>query len=262
LGAINALLFKALWIKLHYLQSALIFLARYSFDGEIEELKTNAKKLLMTTCCIFDLDGVIVDTAKYHYLAWKRLANSLGFDFTEADNEHLKGVSRVESLKLILKLGSMELDPAAFNAALVSKNGWYLEYIHKIGPEEILPGVSEFLAFVRAKGLKTALGSASKNAVLILERIALLDQFDAIVDGNKVSNAKPDPEVFLNAAREVGVEPADCIVFEDAVAGVQAALNANMRVVGIGVENVLGDAHLVIPNFLNTTIDELIARIA
>lgn len=213
-------------------------------------------------CCIFDLDGVIVDTAKYHYLAWKRLANSLGFDFTEADNEHLKGVSRVESLKLILKLGTVTLDQAAFDAALVNKNGWYLEYIHKIGPEEILPGVSEFLTDVRAKGIKTALGSASKNAVLILERINLLDQFDAIVDGNKVANAKPDPEVFLNAAREIGVAPADCIVFEDAVAGVQAALNANMKVIGIGVGTVLAHADLVIANFQHTTIDELVAKIS
>lgn len=213
-------------------------------------------------CCIFDLDGVIVDTAKYHYLAWKRLANSLGFDFTEEDNEHLKGVSRIESLKLIVKLGAVELDQAAFDAALVNKNGWYLDYINKIGPEEILPGVSEFLTAVRAQGIKTALGSASKNAVLILERIALLDQFDAIVDGNKVANAKPDPEVFLNAAREIGVDPAVCIVFEDAVAGVQAALNANMKVIGIGTGSVLNHANLVIPNFQNTTLDSLIARIA
>lgn len=215
----------------------------------------------MTTCCIFDLDGVIVDTAKYHYLAWKRLANSLGFDFSEADNEHLKGVSRIESLKIILKLGAVELDQAAFDAALADKNGWYLEYINQIGPEEILPGVSEFLSKVRASGIQTALGSASKNAVLILERIALLDQFDVIVDGNKVANAKPDPEVFLNAARELGVEPSACIVFEDAVAGVQAALNAKMRVVGIGVPEVLTQAHLVIPGFQDTTIEELIARI-
>lgn len=215
----------------------------------------------MITCCIFDLDGVIVDTAKYHYLAWKRLANSLGFDFTEEDNEHLKGVSRIESLKLILKLGSRELDPVAFDAALVDKNNWYLDDINKIGPEEILPGVSEFLNVIRAQGIKTALGSASKNAILILERIGLLDQFDAIVDGNKVSNAKPDPEVFLNAAREVGVAPENCVVFEDAVAGVQAALNAKMKCVGIGSETALGHAHLVIPNFSNVAFADLIQKI-
>ena len=217
--------------------------------------------MTMIKCCIFDLDGVIVDTAKYHYLAWKRLANSLGFDFTEEDNEHLKGVSRIESLKLILKLGSVELDAAAFDAALVNKNAWYLEDINKIGAEEILPGVSEFLTAVRAKGIKTALGSASKNAVLILQRIGLLDQFDAIVDGNKVANAKPDPEVFLNAAREVNVDPVNCLVFEDAVAGVQAALNAKMKCIGVGEPEVLGHANWVIPNFQNITLDELIAKI-
>ena len=229
-------------------------------DPAFVSIESTAKPVIQ--CCIFDLDGVIVDTAKYHYLAWKRLANSLGFDFTEEDNEHLKGVSRVESLKLILNLGSVALDAAAFDAALADKNGWYLEYINKIGPEEILPGVSEFLTDVRAKGMKTALGSASKNALLILERIKLLDQFDVIVDGNKVSNAKPDPEVFLNAAREIGVTPADCIVFEDAVAGVQAALNADMRVIGIGLDTVLQHADLVIANFQHTTIDELVEKIS
>ncbi|MES2049103.1 MAG: beta-phosphoglucomutase [Pseudomonadota bacterium] len=229
-------------------------------DQTSVSIESAAKPVIQ--CCIFDLDGVIVDTAKYHYLAWKRLANSLGFDFTEEDNEHLKGVSRVESLKLILSIGAVELDQADFDAALLNKNGWYLEYINKIGPEEILPGVSEFLADVRAKGIKTALGSASKNAQLILERIQLLDQFDAIIDGNKVANAKPDPEVFLNAARELGVTAADCIVFEDAVAGVQAAINANMKVIGIGVDTVLQQANLVIANFQDTTIDTLVAKIS
>ena len=215
----------------------------------------------MTQSFIFDLDGVIVDTAKYHYLAWKRLANSFGFDFTQEDNEHLKGVSRVESLKLILKLGDMELDQARFETALTDKNGWYLEYIHKITPEEILPGVTAFLTETRARGIKTALGSASKNAVLILERIGLLNQFDVIVDGNKVANAKPDPEVFLTAARELGVSADQVVVFEDAVAGVQAALNAHMKVVGIGVADVLGHADLVIPGFRDLTVNALLARL-
>jgi len=214
----------------------------------------------MKPACIFDLDGVIVDTAKYHYLAWKRLANSLGFDFTEHDNEQLKGVSRVESLKLILRLGGKQLDDAEFDAALVRKNGWYLEYIQQIGPEEILPGAAEFLTSVRAQGIKVALGSASKNAVLILERIQLLDQFDAIVDGNKVSKAKPDPEVFLKAAEELAVPASDCIVFEDAVAGVQAARNAGMRVVGIGSAKVLDQANFVLPNFAGLSVADVLMR--
>ncbi|WP_229827088.1 beta-phosphoglucomutase [Undibacterium macrobrachii] len=216
----------------------------------------------MKPACIFDLDGVIVDTAKYHYLAWKRLANSLGFDFTEHDNEQLKGVSRIESLKLILRLGDKQLDAEEFEAALVRKNACYLEYIQQIGPEEILPGAAAFLNSARAQGMKVALGSASKNAVLILERIQLLDQFDAIVDGNKVSKAKPDPEVFLKAAEELGVAASDCIVFEDAVAGVLAARHAGMKVVGIGAANVLDQAHFVLPNFAGLSITDVLAKFA
>jgi len=216
----------------------------------------------MKPACIFDLDGVIVDTAKYHYLAWKRLANSLGFDFTEYDNEKLKGVSRIESLKLILQLGGHALDAAAFEAALVQKNAWYLNNIQQIGPEEILPGAAAFLQSVRAQGMPVALGSASKNAVLILQRIALLDQFDVIVDGNQVSVAKPDPEVFLKAAEALGVAPSDCIVFEDAVAGVQAARNAGMKVVGIGSVAVLDQAYFTLPNFAGLQIDDVLARFA
>jgi beta-phosphoglucomutase len=215
----------------------------------------------MKTACIFDLDGVIVDTAKYHYLAWKRLANSLGFDFSEHDNEKLKGVSRVESLKLILSLGGKELDAQGFEDALVLKNAWYLEFIHQIGPEEILPGAATFLASARAKGMKVALGSASKNAILILERIGLVAAFDAIVDGNKVSNAKPDPEVFLRAAKELDVAPHDCVVFEDAVAGVQAACNAQMCAVGIGDATVLHQAQFVLPSFLGLSIDDVLFRL-
>jgi len=215
----------------------------------------------MIECCIFDLDGVIVDTAKYHYLAWKRLASSLGFDFTEADNERLKGVSRVESLKIVLSVGGTTLDPANFAAALDRKNTWYLDYINKIGPEEILPGVVEFINSVRARGIKTALGSASKNARLILERIGLVTLLDVVIDGNSVSNAKPDPEVFLAAAKALNIAPAHCVVFEDAAAGVQAALNAHMKCVGIGTVEILGHAHTVIPGFQGIDIDAIAARL-
>lgn len=215
----------------------------------------------MKTACIFDLDGVIVDTARYHYLAWKRLAESLGVGFSEHDNEALKGVSRIESLKLILKLGGVALSAEDFEAALARKNAWYLEHIHKVGPEEILPGVIEFLQSVRARGMKIALGSASKNALLILQQIGLRDHFDAIVDGNKVSLAKPDPEVFLCAARELDVEPQACVVFEDAVSGVQAACSAQMSVVGIGHAQVLQQADFVLPNFLGMDIAAVLAKL-
>lgn len=216
----------------------------------------------MIDCCIFDLDGVIVDTAKYHYLAWKRLATRLGFDFTEHDNERLKGVSRVESLKIILSIGQTTLSPEDFEFALKQKNDWYLDTINQIGPEEILPGVTGFLAEVRGRGIKTALGSASKNARLILERIGLLDQFDAIIDGNSVTNAKPDPEVFLAAAKAVGIPAERCVVFEDAAAGVEAALNAGMKCVGIGSADVLGKAHTLLPGFAGVNADTVFQRLA
>lgn len=216
----------------------------------------------MIDCCIFDLDGVIVDTAKYHFLAWKRLAQELGITFTEKDNERLKGVSRIESLKIILSLDSRTLPPAEFDSALSRKNGWYLDYINQIGPEEILPGVADFLAEVRRRQIKTALGSASKNARLILERIGLIALFDAIIDGNSVSNAKPDPEVFLRAAEACHIAPAHCVVFEDAAAGVEAALNAHMKCVGVGSAEMLGKAHVIIPGFSGLPLDTLLGQLA
>ncbi len=195
---------------------------------------------------IFDLDGVIVDTAKYHYLAWKRLANQNGFDFTESDNERLKGVSRARSLEILLEIGHLTVDDAAKEKMASQKNGWYLEYIHRMDSSEILPGAAAYLESLRAKGIKTALGSASKNAPLILERLGIASLFDAVIDGNKVQLAKPDPEVFLRAASELNIPAASCVVFEDAEAGVQAAQRAGMGVVGIGKPAALKEADMVI----------------
>jgi beta-phosphoglucomutase len=196
---------------------------------------------------IFDLDGVIVDTAKYHYLAWKRLANEQGFDFTEAENERLKGVSRVRSLEILLEIGGLTLDDAAKAQMAAKKNDWYVDYISCMDESEILPGVVEYVTSIRAKGIKTAIGSASKNTPLILERLGITELFDAIVDGNKVSKAKPDPEVFLRAADELGILPINCVVFEDAEAGIEAALRAGMKAVGIGKSSNLKEAETVIP---------------
>src|ERR1700761_3804036 len=196
--------------------------------------------------CIFDLDGVIVDTAVYHYKAWKRLANELGFDFTEHDNEKLKGVSRVRSLELILQWGGVTKTPAEQEQLANKKNEWYVEMISHMTPAEILPGAKEFLIACRNAGLKTALGSASKNSGTILEKINLTQYFDAIIDGNHVTKAKPDPEVFLKGAEAVNVPPANCIVFEDAIAGVEAAKNGGMKAVGIGSPKVLTEADLVV----------------
>src|ERR1700753_1181567 len=196
--------------------------------------------------CIFDLDGVIVDTAVYHYKAWKRLANELGFDLTEQQNEKLKGVSRVRSLELILQWGGVTKTPEEQEELASRKNEWYVEMINRMTPDEILPGAKDFLIACRQAGLKTALGSASKNSGTILAKVGIADLFDAVIDGNKVSKPKPDPEVFLKGAEELGVQPKDCVVFEDAIAGVEAAIAGGMKVVGIGSPQVLNKANLVV----------------
>jgi beta-phosphoglucomutase len=194
---------------------------------------------------IFDLDGVIVDTAKYHYLAWKRLAAQLGFDFTPADNERLKGVSRMRSLEILLEVGGKSFDPVTCRTLAARKNSWYVEYIRAMDAREILPGASEYILLLRKAGVKTALASASKNAPTILERLGIFGLFDAVVDGTQVANSKPDPEAFLLAASSMGLPPRDCVVFEDAEAGVEAARRAGMGVVGIGRPERLKDADLV-----------------
>ena len=200
--------------------------------------------------CIFDLDGVICDTAKYHFKAWRKLANELGFDFTEEDNVKLKGVSRVESLNLILSWGGVEENDEEVKSAMADKkNSWYLDFILHMTPDEILPGVKNFLDDLKKRQVKIVLGSASKNSVTILEKIELLDYFDAIIDGNKTTRSKPDPEVFLLGAEAMGAKPKECIVFEDAIKGVEAALEGGFYTVGVGSSDVLDEAHIVIPGF-------------
>jgi len=196
--------------------------------------------------CIFDLDGVIVDTAKYHYLAWKKLTVMLNIQFSQKDNERLKGVSRMTSLDIILEIGRMTLDEKKKDEYAALKNEWYLDYIRRMTPDEILPGSLELISELKNAGIKVALGSASRNTPLILERLGIEKLFDAVADGNVVSKAKPDPEVFIEAAKMVGVAPADCLVFEDAIAGVEAALGAGMLCIGIGSEKILTDAHYVV----------------
>ena len=198
---------------------------------------------------IFDLDGVLVDTARYHYLAWKRLAGELHIEFTSEDNERLKGVSRVRSLEIILELGGKTLAQDEKARATEKKNGWYLEYIRNITPNELLPEVVPFLTYLRERGVKLSLGSASKNAAAILDKLAIASLFDAVVDGNHVSKAKPDPEVFLAAAEALGIPPAQCVVFEDASAGVEAGKTAGMTVIGVGDPAVLTQADLVVKSF-------------
>lgn len=206
---------------------------------------------------IFDLDGVIVDTAKFHFLAWRKLANDLGFDFTQEQNEELKGVSRVYSLQKILHWGGIELSEKEFQRQMNLKNENYLSYVEEMNEDEILPGVSRIIDFLEANNIPFALGSASKNARAILEKINLLEKFDAIVDGNDVSKAKPDPEVFLIAARQLGLNPQENIVFEDSVAGIQAANKANMLSIGVGDKNILGEADYVFSDLAELDTDFL-----
>ena len=210
---------------------------------------------------IFDLDGVIVDTAKYHYLAWQKIANELGIEFTHEHNEELKGVSRVRSLDIILELGKIKASQEDKNKWLVQKNEDYLSYLVDMDESEILPGVMPVFKFLKEHNQLIALGSASKNARPILEKTGTISYFDAIVDGNDVSNAKPDPEVFLIAAKLLGVKPEDSIVFEDSVAGIQAANIGKMTSVGIGEASILHEAKYIFKDFTqidNSFIDNLI----
>ncbi|WP_166382232.1 MULTISPECIES: beta-phosphoglucomutase [unclassified Polaribacter] len=204
---------------------------------------------------IFDLDGVIVDTAKYHYLAWKKLANHLGFEFTKEQNELFKGVSRKRCLEILLQIGNRTATQEEFDTWMIEKNVDYLKYIENMDASEILPDVPKVLAFLKKQNIPIALGSASKNAQPILEKVGLLHYFDTIVDGNNVTKAKPDPEVFLLAAKQLGVNAADCVVFEDAVAGVEAANAAKMISIGIGDKSILSEAQFNYNDFTEISVE-------
>ena len=210
---------------------------------------------------IFDLDGVLVDTTKYHFLAWGRLAEELGVPFTEEDNEQLKGVSRVKSLDIILNLGNKELSQEEKDHYLTRKNEWYLEYIHKLDATAVLPGVKPFLEAARADGILLSVGSASKNAPLVLDRLGISSFFEIIVDGNMVTHAKPNPEVFIKAADHMQLPYAECVVFEDAQAGIEAANAGGMFSVAIDHKNILQGAKLTLPGFADTTYNQFLKLI-
>ncbi len=204
---------------------------------------------------IFDLDGVIVDTAKFHYLAWRKLANNFGFDITEDQNEQLKGISRLRSLEIILEWGKISLSQAKFMEQMALKNDNYLSYISTMTKKDLLPGVSNVIDYLSENKIPFALGSASKNARIILEKTGLIQRFNAVVDGNDVTKAKPNPEVFLIAASKLKIEPENCVVFEDSVAGIQAANTAEMISVGIGEKDILNEADYIFSDFTEIKID-------
>jgi beta-phosphoglucomutase len=202
----------------------------------------------MKTAIILDLDGVICDTAHFHFLAWHRLAAEYGYELTQSDNEQLKGVSRVDSLKFILKLANKSLSNEQFETDLHRKNEWYLDLVKDMGPSDTLTGVTAFFAEVANRKIPLALGSASKNANMVLTRVGLIQAFDAIVDASQVAHGKPHPETFLKAAELLGIAPENCLVFEDSAAGVQAAIAGGMKAIGIGTPDDLPGAILHLRN--------------
>lgn len=210
---------------------------------------------------LFDLDGVIVETAIFHYQAWRKMANDLGFDISEEFNEGLKGISRMDSLNLILEHGNIVLTESEKMDWATKKNEHYLTLVSKMTANDILPGVKEFFTQIKQTDIKIALGSVSKNAKMILEGVGLINEFDAIIDGTKITKGKPDPEVFLKGAVELGLSPEECLVFEDAVAGVEAGKNAGMMVVGIGKTEVLTKADIVFSSFEKIDLKQLLIRV-
>ena len=215
----------------------------------------------MIKACIFDLDGVIVDTAKYHFQGWLRLARHLEIPFTEEDNEKMKGISRMASLEKILELGSKEYSDRDKQKFCMTKNTWYLELIQRMDNKDILPGISEFLAHLKENDVKIALGSASKNARFVLDKIGLMDDFQIIIDGNDVIKSKPDPEVFLKGANGLNVNPSEAIVIEDSAKGIEAAIAGGFYSIGIGLEEHLSHASMVLPSLENITLTDISNRI-
>ncbi len=212
----------------------------------------------MIAAMIFDLDGVLVDTARFHYLAWRRLAREwFDMEFTEADNEQFKGVNRVACMKILCQMAGKALPDDEFERGMTLKNGWYVEMVGTMTPADVLPGAREFVEAARARGIRCAIGSASKNCALVLERTGIGGLFEAVADGTVVTRAKPDPEVFLEAARMLGVSPDDSIVFEDAQAGIDAARAGGMRCCAIGRPEDLTGYNWIAPGLFALHIEEL-----
>ena len=208
-------------------------------------------------CALFDLDGVIVDTAKFHFLAWKKVSSIFSYDLTLSDNERLKGVSRSDSLRIILKMANITLKPLVFQQFLIQKNQDYLDCIKDINPQDILPGIYDALIFLKQKQIKIGLGSASKNAKIILDRLELTSFFEVVIDGNSVVNSKPHPEVFLKGSSAFGVTPDKCLVFEDSSSGILAAKAAGMTAVAIGSPESFSNEDFCYPNFLTLVQSDL-----
>jgi beta-phosphoglucomutase len=208
---------------------------------------------------IFDLDGVLTDTAEYHFRAWQRLAHEEGLPFTRADNEALRGIPRRDSLLLILK--GRAPSEARLQEMMQRKNGYYLEYIMEISPADLLPGARRLLEELRASGIKTAIGSASQNAGEVIERLGIRTLLDAVSDGHSVERQKPAPDLFLHAAGQLGLQPSECVVVEDAAAGIQAALAGGFLTIGIGPAERVGQAHVILTDLKQASLNSLLNRL-
>ena len=208
---------------------------------------------------IFDLDGVLTDTAEYHYRGWKRLADEEEIPFTRADNEFLRGIPRRESLMLILK--GRTYPEAQIQEMMDRKNRYYLEFIRGVTPADLLPGARQLLEEVRKAGLKAALGSASKNARDVVERLGIADLLDAIADGNSVERQKPAPDLFLHAADLLSLEPGECVVVEDAASGIEAARAGGFRTVGLGPPERVGEADIILKSLQEVNLSDLLAAL-
>jgi beta-phosphoglucomutase len=208
---------------------------------------------------IFDLDGVITDTAEYHFQAWKALGEEVGVPFTREFNEELKGVSRMDSLEKILALGEKQNDYTQEEKETMAarKNKHYVRLIEGISPSDILPGIKDLINTIKANGLKLGLASVSKNAFSVMDKLELTDQFDVIVNAVKIKKGKPNPEIFLTAAEMLGVEPNECLGIEDAAAGVDSIKGAGMFAVGIGNEETLKKADLIYNNTSEVSFEDL-----
>ena len=209
---------------------------------------------------IFDLDGVLTDTAEYHFRGWKRLAEEEGIPFTREDNEALRGIPRRASLLIVLK--GRPYPEAKLQEMMERKNNFYLEFIREISPGDLLPGARELLEEIRAAGLKSALGSASKNAGEVLDRLGIRSLLDAISDGHSVERQKPAPDLFLHAAKQLGLPPAECVVVEDATAGVEAALAGGFRTIGLGPAERVGQAEIVLPSLEGQRLADILRALA
>ncbi|MGY4397023.1 beta-phosphoglucomutase [Sphingomonas sp. UYAg733] len=209
---------------------------------------------------IFDLDGVLADSATAHFAAWKRIADELGIGFTEADNEALKGVDRIGSLRHILALGDVAMDDAAMTEAATRKNGYYLDAVATMSPADLLPGAEALVAACRAAGLRCAVASASRNAPLVLDRLGIAGRFDFVADAGAVAHPKPAPDIFLACSDALGVAPGQAVGFEDAAAGIAAIRAAGMVAVGIGDPVVLHDADAVFASTAAVDLAVLLAR--